>query len=138
MLTIYIYWISTGLLSLLYLFSAFTYVTKPVWVRGVLTDLGYPSYLLQFMIIVKVLGAAAILSRFNVALSDLAYAGIFYHLILSGMAHLGVKKPQGALPAVIGMILLIASFTTQNAARATPSAYAHLASTHSSTNIERL
>ncbi|TCA47826.1 DoxX family protein [Rhizobium leguminosarum bv. viciae] len=138
MLTLYIYWVSTGLLSMLYLFSAFTYVTRSAWVRGVLAELGYPSYLLQFMIVVKILGAAAILSRFNVALSDLAYAGIFYHLILSGIAHLGVKKPQGAVPAAIGMILLVASFATQNTARENPSPYADLASTYSSTNIERL
>ncbi|MGO4570164.1 DoxX family protein [Rhizobium sp. 2YAF20] len=138
MLTLYIYWISTGLLSLLYLFSAFTYITKPGWVRGVLTDLGYPGYLLQFMIIVKVLGAVAILSRLNVALSDLAYAGIFYHLILSGMAHLGVNKPQGAVPAAAGLILLVASFATQNVAREDPSRHAYLASARPSTMIERL
>ena len=45
----------------------------------------------------------AILSRFSVALSDLAYAGIFYHLLLSGLAHIGVRKPCGALPAVLGL-----------------------------------
>ncbi len=48
------------------------------------------------MSVVKVLGPVAILSRFSVALSDLAYAGVFYHLLLSGLAHLGVRKPKGA------------------------------------------
>ncbi|NKJ94724.1 hypothetical protein GFM14_24760 [Rhizobium leguminosarum bv. viciae] len=135
---IYIYWISTGLLALLYLFSAFTYITKPDWVRGVLAELGYPTYLLQVMIVVKILGAAAILSRFSVALSDLAYAGIFYHLILSGMAHVGVKKPSGALPAAVGLILLFASFFTQNAAREVPSPYVHLTEAHVEQPIRRL
>ena len=44
---------------------------------------------MPFMVLVKVLGPVAILSRFSVAVSDLAYAGILYHLLLSGSAHLG-------------------------------------------------
>lgn len=113
----YIYWISTALLSLLYLTSAYLYVTKGEWVRKALADLGYPAYLVPVMVVVKVLGPVAILSRFSVALSDLAYAGIFYHLLLSGLAHLGVRKPKGAVPAALGLLLLAASFLTQNAAR---------------------
>ena len=120
----YTYWISTALLSLLYLTSALLYLTKGSWVRTVLADLGYPAYLVPVMIAVKVLGPVAILSRFSVALSDLAYAGIFYHLLLSGLAHLGVRKPKGAIPAALGLVLLIASFVTQNAARDVPSPYA--------------
>ncbi|WP_420970460.1 DoxX family protein [Bradyrhizobium sp. B120] len=127
MAPIYIYWISTALLSLLYLTSAFMYLTKGNWVRQALADLGYPAYLVPFMIVVKVLGPAAILLHTNVALSDLAYAGMFYHLLLSGLAYLGVRKPSGALPAVAGLALLIASFATQNAAREMPSPYALVA-----------
>ncbi len=125
MTTTTLYWISTGLLSLLYLSSAVLYVTKSAWVRQTLAELNYPApYLVPLMVVVKVLGPAAILSRFSVPLSDLAYAGIFFHLILSGSAHLGVRKPKGALPALIGLVLLAASFATQNTARDVPSPYA--------------
>ncbi len=127
MAAIYIYWISTILLSLLYLISAFLYVTKGNWVQQVLAGLGYPAYLVPVMIVVKVLGPVAILSRFYVALSDLAYAGIFFHLLLSGLAHFGVRKPSGALPAAVGLVLLAASFLTQNAAREVPSPYVQAA-----------
>lgn len=120
----YIYWISTALLSMLYLVSAYFYTTKGEWVRTALADLGYPAYLVPIMIFVKTLGPIAILLRLNVALSDLAYAGIFYHLLLSGLAHIGVRKLKDAIPAVIGLILLIASFSTQNFAREIPSPYA--------------
>ncbi|AYG69134.1 MULTISPECIES: DoxX family protein [unclassified Rhizobium] len=124
----YIYWSSTILLSLLYLSSAFLYLTKGDWVRQTLAGLNYPApYLVPLMIVVKVLGPIAILSRVSVPLSDLAYAGIFFHLVLSGSAHLGVRKPMGALPAIIGLALLAASFTAQNAARDVPSPYAQLA-----------
>lgn len=124
MTAIYIYWVSTTLLSLLYLASAFLYATRTDWVRKALADLNYPApYLVTLIIIIKVLAPAAILSRVSVPLSDLAYAGMFYHLILSGLAHLGVRKPTAALPAVLGLVLLAASFATQNAAREVPSPY---------------
>ncbi len=124
MVSTYIYWISTALLTLLYFGSALMYLTKRDFVRKAQVDLGYSaSHLVPFMIVVKILGPLAILSRINVPLSDLAYAGMFYHLLLSGMAHLGVRKPAGTIPAVIGLVLLFASFLTQNAVRAVPSAY---------------
>jgi hypothetical protein len=100
------------------------YVAKGAWTRQVLADLGYPGNLVPFMAVVKILGPAVILSRFNVALSDLAYSGIFYHLLLSGLAHLGVRKPLGAVPAAVGLVLLALSFATQNFAHAVPSPYA--------------
>lgn len=121
----YIYWTSTVLLSLLYFASAALYVTKGADVRKAQAELGYSaSHLVPFMIVVKVLGPIAILSRFNLGVSDLAYAGFFYHLILSGLAHLGVRKPKGAIPAAVGLVLLAGSFLTQNMAREVPSPYA--------------
>jgi len=125
MAAIYIYWISTALLSLLYFTSAIMYITKADFVRTAQAQLGYSaSHLVPFMIAIKLLAPVAIMWRFNVALSDLAYAGVLYHLILSGMAHLGVRKPQGAIPALIGLCLLAASFSTQNLARQLPSPHA--------------
>lgn len=138
MAAIYTYWISTGLLVLLYLTSAFMYAIKKDWVRSVLAELNYPApYLLPFMIAVKIVGPVAILSRVCVAISDLAYAGIFYHLLLSGMAHLGVGKPKGAMPAAVALVLLAASFATQNPARDIPSPYAPTFGGYQSTHIER-
>jgi len=120
----YAYWISSALLSLLYLTSATLYLSKTGWVRKQLAELGYPGYLVPLLIAVKVLAVVTILGRVSVPLSDLAYAGMFFHLLLAGLAHAGVRKPREALPAVIGLVLLITSFTTQNAARDLPSPYA--------------
>jgi hypothetical protein len=114
-------------MSLVYLSSAYLYVTKANWVRTVLGDLSYPPYLVPLMVVIKVLAVSAVLSRLSVALSDLAYAGMLYHLLLSGLAYIGVRKPKGALPAAVGLVLLAASFVTQNAAREIPSPYAHAA-----------
>ncbi|NKL10289.1 DoxX family protein [Rhizobium leguminosarum] len=120
----YAYWISTGLISLLYLASATFYITQGDTVRQLLGALGYPAYLVPFLITVKLLGVAAILSRVNVALSDLAYSGMFFHLLLALSAHLAAADYAGAPPAVVGLVALAVSFLTQNAARAKDSPYA--------------
>lgn len=127
----YIYWISTALLSALYLASATMYIVKADSVRQTLADMAYPRYLVPILAAVKLLAVAAVLSRWNVVLSDLAYAGMFYHLLLAVVAHLGVRKPGAALPAAVGLVLLVASFVTQNAAREAPSPYGR-AATHQS------
>ena len=125
MITTYIYWISTALLSVLYVSSAFLYLSKASFVRNAQAELGFSAgFLVPFMVLIKLLAPVVILSRFNVALSDLAYAGTLYHLVLSGLAHLGVGKPKGAIPAALGLALLAASFATQNVAREMPSPYA--------------
>ncbi|MHC9010523.1 hypothetical protein ACYX79_02635 [Stenotrophomonas rhizophila] len=122
MITIYIYWISTALLSLLYVSSALLYLGKASFVRSAQAELGFSAtFLVPFMVLIKLLAPTVILSRFNLALSDLAYAGILYHLLLSGLAQLSVGKPKGAIPAVLGLALLAVSFTTQNVAREMPS-----------------
>jgi hypothetical protein len=125
----YIYWAATTLLVALYIASVITYVAKTEWVRQTIAGFGYPTYLVHILTVVKLAAVVAILSRFNVGVSDLAYAGMLFHLLLSGLAHIGVRKPAGALPAIIGLALLAASFTTQNAGRDVPSSYA-LAQAH--------
>ncbi|KGA22687.1 hypothetical protein AO825_19190 [Pectobacterium brasiliense] len=126
----YIYWISTALLSLLYIASATIYITKKEWVHQTIINFGYPGYLVPILTAVKLLAVAAILSRISVPLSDLVYAGMFFHLLLSAIAHIGVRKPSGALPAGLGLVFLIASFATQNAARDTLSPYGDIVTEH--------
>lgn len=130
MAEIYIYWFSTALLSLLYLTSAAIYIVKRRWVEQTILGFGYPDYLVPVLIVVKLLAVAALLSRVSVGLSDLAYAGMLYHLLLSALAHVGVRKPAAALPALVGLTLLGTSFLTQNAARQTLSPYAHASAAH--------
>ncbi|HEY4092022.1 MAG TPA: DoxX family protein [Luteibacter sp.] len=126
----YAYWVSTALLSLLYFASAFLYITKRDFVRSAQAEMGYSAaHLLPLMVVIKVLGPVAILSRFPVGLSDLAYAGMLFHLSLAALAHFGIRKPAGAWPALIGLALLVVSFTTQNTARGMPSPYGVTAAT---------
>lgn len=121
----YAYWISTALLCLLYLASATMYLTMGDQVRHSLAGLGYPIYLREVLLTVKILGVVAILSRVSVRLSDLAYAGMFYHLLLAFSAHINAGD-GGFIPAILGFIALIVSFLTQNSARAKKSPNAPL------------
>ncbi|WP_064694728.1 DoxX family protein [Rhizobium aegyptiacum] len=120
----YTYLISTALLSALYLMSATFYLTQGDTVRQLLGQLGFPGYLVPLLIMAKLLGVAAILSRVSVALSNLAYSGMFFHLLLALSAHLNASDYEGSVPALVGLVVLIASFLTQNAARARPSPHA--------------
>jgi hypothetical protein len=117
------YWISTGLLALLYFAAAIFYLLQHDTVVAALGALGYPPYLATLLPFVKILGPLAILVRKWIALSDLAYAGMFYHLLLAASAHINAGD-GGYLPALVGLVLLIISFFTQNAVRKGRSPYA--------------
>lgn len=82
---------------------------------------------MPLLVFVKVTAVVAILWRFSVPLADLAYAGMLFHLLLAAIAHIGVRNAKEAVPAVIGLVLLVTSFVTQNAARDLPSPYAAVA-----------
>jgi hypothetical protein len=115
------YWISTALLAFIYLAGAVYYFSDLDGARKAYVELGYPGYLVPYLGMLKLLAAIAVVSRFSVALSDLAYAGMFYHLLLAVSAHL--QASGSAVPALVGLAALLVSFSTQNSARAKKSPY---------------
>lgn len=110
------YWISTGLLCLMYGLGAVTYILQRPMVEAGFGDFGYPAYLVTVLIVAKIAAPLAILSRVSVRLSDLAYAGMLFHLLLALSAHLSVGD-GGFVPAIVGLALLATSFLTQNHGR---------------------
>lgn len=111
-----IYWTSTLLLSLIYLSAAGFYLTHLQLVQDGFTAFGFPAYLVPLLIVAKIAAPFAILLRRSVRLSDLAYAGIFYHLLLAVSAHLNAGD-GGYGPALAALVLMLTSFLTQNTAR---------------------
>ena len=120
----YAHWAAAAILTLLYVSSATMYITEADKVRGMLAALGYPAHLMPILIAAKFLAIAAILSRASVALSDLACAGILYHLLLALNAHWQAGEFAQSVGAVAGLFALVIFFVTQNHARARPSPYA--------------
>jgi hypothetical protein len=119
----WVYWIATGLLSLMYVGGGLMYLTNIPMVQGMFGNFGYPAYIVPILGVVKLLAAATILSRFSVALSDLAYAGMLFHLVLAAGAHIGIADWAGLPPSLVGLALLAVSFLTQNRVRRKPSPY---------------
>ncbi len=103
-----IYWISTGLLCALMLFSATMYFTKYDMVVGFFQHLGYPTYLIYPLAVAKILAVIAILSRKSTLLKEWAYAGIFFDVILAFAAHTIVDGGGGTM-ALAGIVLVIVS-----------------------------
>lgn len=116
----WVYWVSTVLLCLMYLAGAAMYLTQREMIAQGFQTFGFPAYLVTLLIVVKIAAPLAILSRVSVPLSDLACAGVFYHLLLALSAHLNAGD-GGFGPAILGLVLLVASFLTQNLARRVPS-----------------
>lgn len=120
----YVYWIATGLVALLYLGAAGFYISSHDMVAGMYRQvLGYPTYIIWPLAILKIAGAVVILWRPTAMLADWAYAAMFFHLVLAFGAHVGAGDP-GWPPALVTWVLLIVSWLTANRARAVKSAYA--------------
>jgi len=104
-----IYYVSTGLLTVLLLFSAGMYFFNHAEIAGVFTDLGYPTYIIYPYAFAKLLGVMTIWLGGNTILKEWAYAGFFFAFVLAFFAH--VMVGDGAqFGAVIGLVLLMTSY----------------------------
>jgi hypothetical protein len=103
------YWIATGLLSALLLFSAVSYFLKYETIREVFAALGFPAWIIRPLAVAKVLGVAAIVSRKSETLKEWAYAGICFDLLLAIGAHLSVGDGK-FLPALACLVFLAVSY----------------------------
>ncbi|MEM1219204.1 MAG: DoxX family protein [Bacteroidota bacterium] len=104
-----IYYVSTGLLTLLMLFSAGMYLFNTEMIKEAFTALGYPTYIIYPLAIAKLLGLVAIWTRLSPTLFEWAYAGFFFDTLLAAAAHLMVQDGgQGA--AFVGVVLVLVSY----------------------------
>lgn len=71
------YWVATGIMCAIFIFSATMYFTKYEMVKGFFEELGYPSYLVLPLAIAKILAVVAIISNKSKILKEWAYAGFF-------------------------------------------------------------
>ncbi len=104
-----IYWIATGLLTALMLMSAGMYLFNNEMVRETFTRLGFPTYIIYPLAIIKILGLIAIWTKKSSTLKEWAYAGFFFDFLLAFSAHLMVKDGE-YIAALAAIILLIISY----------------------------
>lgn len=104
-----IYYVATGLLSVLILFSAGMYLFNYKEVAQAFTSFGYPTYLIYPYAIIKLLGLFALWTPNLKGIKEWAYAGFFYAFILAFFAHYMVGDGEQAA-ALIAIVLLIVSY----------------------------
>ncbi|PQJ77963.1 DoxX family protein [Polaribacter porphyrae] len=106
-----IYYISTGLLTLLMLFSVSQYFFNYEVIESAFQSFGYPTYLIYPYGTIKLLGLVALWFIPNTSLKEWAYSGFFFAFILAFFAHymIGDGEQMGALVATV---LLLTSYFT--------------------------
>ena len=104
-----IYWIATGLLTLMMLMSVGMYLFNHAEVSETFTKLGFPTYIIYPLAIAKLLGLVAIWTNKIKALKDWAYAGFFFNILLAISAHIMIKDGEH-MPAIVALVLLLVSY----------------------------
>jgi len=82
-----VYWVSTALLCGIFLYSAFMYITNTEMIKSFFESFNYPTYIVIPLAILKISGVVMLLWRPNKWLTEWAYAGFFFDLVLAMAAH---------------------------------------------------
>jgi hypothetical protein len=113
-----IYWATTGVLALLSLFAAFTYLSGSQEAVTGFAHVGYPQQLRVILGIAKLAGAIALVAPGFPTLKEWAYAGFTFSWVAAFVAHyLAGDGPQSAFPLVLLAILAVSYVTRPDARR---------------------
>ena len=105
------YWIFTGLLVLLMGFSAIPNIMVNEDSVVFFQQLGYPTYIIPFLGVAKLLGVIALLIPGFPRIKEWVYAGFVYDLAGAFYSILGAGNPfVSALPLVIGFGIIAGSY----------------------------
>ena len=106
-----IYWIFTGLLCVLMLFSGISGFIAPTDGIALFQHLGYPPYLLSFLGVAKILGVAALLIPRWPRLKEWAYAGFTFDITGALYSSICSGDPaSGWATLLIGYIIIFGSY----------------------------
>ncbi len=110
------YWGATGLVTIVTLFGAFTYLTTSPEAVENFRHVGYPQQLRVLLGIAKLAGAIVLLLPRLPTLKEWAYAGFTFTWIAATVAHYLAADGKSLLPvALLG--LLAVSYVTRPANR---------------------
>lgn len=106
-----LYWIVTGLMAAFILMASIPDVLQIPDAVAVFTHLGYPTYLLPFIGIAKILGVITILVPGFPRLKEWAYAGLVFDLIGALYSHISVgDAPSNWIFPIVGLLLVVGSY----------------------------
>ena len=104
-----IYWISTGLLTALMMFSTGMYFFNYAEINSAFMKLGFPTYIIYPLAIAKLVGLIVIWTKKSKALTEWAYAGFFFTVVLALSAHITANDGEFA-PALLGLVFVLVSY----------------------------
>jgi hypothetical protein len=100
-----IYWVATGIIALLMVFSAYNYLTNPQMAEG-FKHLGFSNYFRVELAVAKIFGALVlIIPAIPVRIKEWAYAGFGITFISASIAH--ASSGDAAAMAITPMVFLI-------------------------------
>jgi len=111
------YWISTAIVSLMMIFSAYSYFTNPEVKQG-FQHLGFPDYFRVELAIAKILGAIILLAPIKGQVKEWAYAGFAITFISAFIAHSASGDPiNNRIGPIVFLVVLALSYFTYHKAK---------------------
>jgi hypothetical protein len=102
-----IYWATTGIISAMMLFSAFSYLTNAD-MKAAFVHLGFPDYFRIELAILKVLGALAlILPMVSAKIKSFAYFGFALTFVSAFIAHTASGDPISVVVTPIVFLVIL-------------------------------
>ena len=103
-----IYWVSTLAICGIMLYSAGMYFSNTEMVEGFFRRFSYPEYIVIPLAVAKVLAVGMLLWRGIPWLTEWAYAGLFFDLLLAFFAH--QQLGDSVTFVLLAMIALLLSY----------------------------
>ncbi|MBK1441921.1 DoxX family protein [Parapedobacter sp. ISTM3] len=106
-----IYWLATGLISLMMLYSGYAYFTDPNINQG-FVHLGFPSYFRIQLGVAKIIGVLLLLLPFvPIWLKEWTYVGFGITFISAFIAHVASGDPVSmVMGPLIALVILLVSY----------------------------
>lgn len=106
-----LYWIVTILTAAFMLLASIPDVLRQPEAVQIFDHLGYPSYLLPFIGVAKILAVIAILFPAFPRLKEWAYAGLVFDLIGAFYSHTSVGDPPSVwIWSIVALVLVLGSY----------------------------
>lgn len=106
------YWITTSIITLMMLYSAYAYLTQPMMTQA-FHHLGYPDYFRVELALAKIVGAILLIAPAGPRVKEWVYAGFIITFISAFIAHTVSGDPIANRISVLVFVgLLAASYIT--------------------------
>lgn len=106
-----IYWVSTIFLSIGMLAGGIQQMLQTGGYNEIVTQLGYPLYMLSIIGTWKIFGVVSILVPKKPLLKEWAYAGFFFTMSGATISHFAVGQPiTEAIPSIILLVVTATSW----------------------------